>query len=85
MQFIGGAGAMPVGAPFIVYWDIIDEETNGDTELCVPVTPGLASSEAIEVEMLPAEPVAWIVCGGGRHNPTLMMMISAARRHRSSW
>jgi len=26
----------------------------------------------------PAEPVAWIVCGGGRHNPTLMMMISAA-------
>ena len=26
----------------------------------------------------PAEPVAWIVCGGGRLNPTLMMMISAA-------
>jgi anhydro-N-acetylmuramic acid kinase len=26
----------------------------------------------------PAEPVAWIVCGGGRHNPTLMQMISAA-------
>jgi len=26
----------------------------------------------------PVEPVAWIVCGGGRHNPTLMRMISAA-------
>jgi DNA-binding transcriptional MerR regulator len=64
MRFMGVAGTQPVGAPFIVYWDIIDEETNGDIELCVPVTPGLASSEAIEVEMLPAEPVAWTIHHG---------------------
>ena len=64
MQFMGAAGAMPVGAPFIVYWDIIDEETSGDIELCIPVRDGLTGTGDIEVKTLPAEPVAWTMHHG---------------------
>lgn len=64
MQFIGGGGAMPVGAPFIVYWDIIDEETSGDVELCVPVREGLTGTDRIEVKTLPSETVAWTMHHG---------------------
>ena len=64
MQFIGTAGAMPVGAPFIVYWDIIDEETSGDIELCIPVRDGLTSANNIEVKTLPSETGAWTMHHG---------------------
>ncbi len=64
MQFVGGSGAMPVGAPFIVYWDIIDEETSGDVELCIPVREGLTGAGAIEVKTLPSETVAWTMHHG---------------------
>ncbi len=64
MQFIGTAGAQPVGAPFIVYWDIIDEETSGDIEFCVPVAPGVSGAESIEVKTLPSETVAFTIHHG---------------------
>jgi effector-binding domain-containing protein len=53
-----------MGPPFIVYWDIIDEETSGDIELCVPVAPGLSGSGEVEVKTLPAETVAVTVHHG---------------------
>jgi hypothetical protein len=31
------AGKEPTGAPLIVYHDIIDEETDGDIEICIPI------------------------------------------------
>lgn len=34
---ITSAGLSPSGAPLIVYHDVIDEETEGDIEICVPV------------------------------------------------
>ncbi|RMF11965.1 MAG: anhydro-N-acetylmuramic acid kinase [Alphaproteobacteria bacterium] len=34
-----------------------------------------AASVARAVEHFPAPPKAWYVCGGGRHNPTLMAML----------
>ncbi len=64
MQFVGGAGAMPTGAPFIIYWDIIDEETSGDVELCVPVREGLTGTGGVEVKTLPPEVVAWTMHHG---------------------
>ena len=64
MQFMGTAGVMPVGAPFIVYWDIIDEETSGDIELCIPVGDGISGTEQIEVKTLPSETVAWTIHHG---------------------
>ncbi len=32
-----GAGIEPAGPPLIVYHDVIDEETDGDIEICIPV------------------------------------------------
>lgn len=37
-----------------------------------------AASIAKSSALLPAEPALWIVCGGGRHNPTLMAKLSDA-------
>jgi len=37
-----------------------------------------AISVAKARDFFPSEPIAWIACGGGRHNPTLLMMLSAA-------
>ena len=34
---LGQAGIEPSGAPLIVYHDIIDEETDGDIEVCIPI------------------------------------------------
>jgi effector-binding domain-containing protein len=34
---IGSASLSPSGAPLIVYHDVIDEQTDGDVEICVPV------------------------------------------------
>ena len=37
MRVLGSEGVAPSGAPLIVYHQVIDEETNGDIEICVPV------------------------------------------------
>ena len=42
------------------------------------LTAFTAMSVARAVEHLPAEPETWIVCGGGRHNPTLLSRLQEA-------
>lgn len=37
---IAAAGEVPSGPPFIVYHQVIDEHTDGDIEICIPVPPG---------------------------------------------
>lgn len=37
VQTMGAQGVQPAGAPLIVYHGIIDEETDGDIEICIPV------------------------------------------------
>jgi hypothetical protein len=37
MMTLGREGFTPSGAPLIVYPDVIDGETDGDIEICVPV------------------------------------------------
>ena len=37
MQALGAAGQAPTGAPFCVYHDLIDEQADGDIEICMPV------------------------------------------------
>ena len=37
MMGLGREGLAPSGAPLIVYPDVIDDETGGDLEICVPV------------------------------------------------
>lgn len=34
---LGQAGIAPTGPPLIVYHDVIDEETDGDIEVCIPI------------------------------------------------
>jgi effector-binding domain-containing protein len=44
MRAIGTSGATTDGAPFVIYHDVIDEQTDGDIEMCLPVT------SAVELE-----------------------------------
>lgn len=37
MAYMGPRGTTPAGPPLIVYHDVIDEHTDGDIEVCVPV------------------------------------------------
>jgi len=41
------SGAQPAGAPFIVYHDVIDEQTDGTIEVCVPVPPGVGGTDTV--------------------------------------
>lgn len=40
------------------------------------LTAFTAASIAATLPQLPAAPARWLVCGGGRHNPTLMAMLA---------
>jgi effector-binding domain-containing protein len=44
VQKMGASGLAPAGPPLIVYHDVIDEETAGDIEICVPVTGEIAGN-----------------------------------------
>jgi len=41
---LGQAGVEPTGPPLIVYHDIIDKETDGDIEVCIPIAAPLADA-----------------------------------------
>lgn len=38
---VTSAGSHPTGAPFVVFWDLIDEHSTGDIEVGMPVPPDL--------------------------------------------
>lgn len=44
---LGGAGIEPVGPPLTVYHDVIDEETHGDIEMCIPINQTLARDSEV--------------------------------------
>lgn len=46
------------GAPFIVYHDVIDEETDGDIEICIPVAGPVESAGRVEPKTLSGGAVA---------------------------
>lgn len=65
MGAVGASGAPVTGVPFAVFHDIIDEETSGDVEICVPVPPGTTvASDDVNVVELPAVTVASTVHTG---------------------
>lgn len=64
MRAMGQAGAAPAGAPLIVYHDVIDEDTDGDIELCVPVAPGFAGDDQVHGRELEGGTVAATVHRG---------------------
>lgn len=58
MGVLGPAGATPAGAPFVMYHDVIDEETTGKIEMCIPVAAGFESTDRVKSKQLPGGPAA---------------------------
>ena len=50
MGALTDAATQPTGAPFVIYHDVIDGQTEGDIEICIPVSAGTAASHP-EVEV----------------------------------
>ena len=51
--------AQPAGAPFIVYHDVIDEQTDGNVEICIRVGDDVeVSHDEVEVKVVPGGTVA---------------------------
>ncbi|MEM9682838.1 MAG: anhydro-N-acetylmuramic acid kinase [Pseudomonadota bacterium] len=48
----------------------------GDADGAATLTAFSAAAVGRAVEHLPAAPLRWVVCGGGRHNPTLMSFLA---------
>jgi effector-binding domain-containing protein len=57
---LAGAGVEPAGAPFIVYHEVIDEQTEGNIEICIPVPPGTTGShDEVVWKEIQGTTVAW--------------------------
>ncbi|BBH70367.1 MerR family transcriptional regulator [Actinoplanes sp. OR16] len=62
---LGAAGSAPAGAPFVIYHDVIDEQTSGRISICIPVAgpvPGVAAP--VSVAEVPAGEVAFVTHRG---------------------
>jgi effector-binding domain-containing protein len=53
MAALTGAGIAPAGAPFLVLHDVIDAETRGTIEACVPVAGPFPATAPVESKRLP--------------------------------
>lgn len=53
MGTIGPEGMAPTGAPFVIYHDVIDEETSGKLEMCIPVAGLFDAGGPVESKQLP--------------------------------
>jgi effector-binding domain-containing protein len=62
--FAAQGGVAPAGAPLVVYLDQIDEESDGDIEICLPVTALIEGEGGIDVAELEGGPVAFTVHRG---------------------
>ena len=78
---LGRLQIRPAGAPLIVYHDVIDEETDGDIELCVPVASTVGEDSDVYSRQLEGGTMASTVHRGpypeiGRAYHTLTQWIS---------
>lgn len=55
---MGKAGQVPSGAPLIVYHDVIDEQTDGEIEICVPVAEAIGGDGDVYSRELEGGPMA---------------------------
>lgn len=63
-EAVGRTGAQMVGPPFLVMFDVIDEESDGDIQIAFPVAEPFAGSGDVVGEETPAMTVASTVhCG----------------------
>jgi len=53
MKALAETGSPPTGMPFAVYPDVIDEETSGHIELCMPTSPQFPGQGDVVAKTLP--------------------------------
>lgn len=59
MRALAHASTQPAGAPFIIFHDVIDEQANGDIEICIPIgTQVDASHDEVDFKSVPGGTVA---------------------------
>jgi effector-binding domain-containing protein len=59
MGAVTRAANQPAGAPFLIFHDVIDEQTNGDVEICIPIGAGTgATHDEVDVKVVPGGTVA---------------------------
>lgn len=58
------AGVAPTGAPFLIMHDVIDQETSGNIEICVPVSGEFAGDEVVQAKVVAGGLVAATVHQG---------------------
>lgn len=47
MHALGSQGVVPSGPPLVVYHDMIDETTDGEIEMCVPIEGGIPEGSGV--------------------------------------
>ena len=61
---LGKEGVTPSGAPMILYHNVIDEETGGDIEICVPIDSPFTGDAKVYARELEGGPMATTVHHG---------------------
>lgn len=79
MAGMGRAGVTPAGMPLIIYHTVIDEENDGDIELCVPVGAGFDGDATVYSRELEGATMATTI----HHGP--YEEISAAYHTLTGW
>lgn len=57
-------GMTPIASPFIIYHDVIDEETEGDIEMCIPIAGPIEADGEIDSRLIGGGPAAVITHKG---------------------
>lgn len=64
MRALGSKGVVPSGPPLVVYHDMIDEETDGDIEICAPIDRAIPDGDGVYARELEGGLVATTVHRG---------------------
>lgn len=64
MQALGREGRTPTGSPLIVYHDVIDEDTDGDIEICAPIDTTISEQGDVYSRELKGGPMATTIHHG---------------------
>lgn len=59
-QRLGAAGAEPQGDPFVAYHGIVDLDSDGPVEVCVPFSGSLDPQDGLSVRTEPATRLAYV-------------------------
>lgn len=64
MSYLGRLGIEPAGPPLVVFHDVIDEETQGEIEMCIPIAAPVDGEDGVRGVELPGGLVATTVHRG---------------------